>query len=107
LKGEVKAGIVRSGALSWKTSLPDGPALFSLRPEQIRMAANATPAIVRVSGRVLTQAFHGATELIRVECSGGLILTVRTASGSKPKTEVELEFDPADAIAVSDSPERI
>src|SRR5690242_21310901 len=37
LRGEVRGGIVRSGQLSWATSLPDGPALFSLRPEHIRV----------------------------------------------------------------------
>jgi ABC-type Fe3+/spermidine/putrescine transport system ATPase subunit len=107
LKGEVQAGIVRCGALSWQTSRPDGPALFSLRPEQIRIAADAGSGMVRVRGRVLTHAFHGATELVRVSCSDGLILTVRTASGSMPETDVELEFDPDDAIAVAESPERI
>jgi spermidine/putrescine transport system ATP-binding protein len=107
LKGEVHAGAVRCGPVSWRTSLPDGPALFSLRPEQIRLAGSGSPGMVRVRGRILTQAFHGATELIRVECSDGLVLLVRTASGSMRNAEVEVEFDPADAIAVSESPERI
>jgi spermidine/putrescine transport system ATP-binding protein len=107
LKGEVHAGMVRCGTLSWKASPPDGPTLFSLRPEHIRLAGNATSGGVRVRGRVLQHAFHGATELIRVECSDGLILVVRTASGGIPNGEVELEFSPADAVAVSESPERI
>src|SRR5437867_5244251 len=38
LKGEVKDDVVRFGELSWKASLPDGPALFSLRPEHVRLA---------------------------------------------------------------------
>jgi spermidine/putrescine transport system ATP-binding protein len=111
LKGNVQAGVVNCRAFSWKTSLPDGPALFSLRPEQIRLAGNSAHGMVRVRGRILTHAFHGATELIRVECQdgggGGLVLVVRTASGSVPQSDVELEFDPADAIRVSESPERI
>src|SRR5690242_14833451 len=37
LKGEVRGGVVRCGSLSWALSLPDGPALFSLRPEHIRV----------------------------------------------------------------------
>ena len=106
LKGEVQDGVVRCGILSWRTSLPDGPALFSVRPEQIRLA-NGAPGVVRVQGRVLQHAFHGATELIRVECKDGLVLVIRTASGNVPKAEVELEFDPADAVVVSESPERI
>ena len=106
LKGEVLGGVVRSGILSWRSSLPDGPALFSVRPEQIRLASG-TPGMVRVRGRVLQHAFHGATELIRVACPDGLVLVVRTASGSIPSGEVELEFAPADAVEVSESPERI
>src|SRR5437870_2554932 len=42
LRGEVKGGIVRSHSLSWPVDLPDGPVLFSLRPENIRFAAGAS-----------------------------------------------------------------
>ncbi len=105
LKGDVRDGVVRCGSLSWPVSLPDGPTLFSLRPEHIRLAASDA-ANVRIRGRVLQQAFHGATELIRVECSDGLVLTVRTASGSNVANEVDLEFSPDDAVVVRESPQR-
>jgi ABC-type Fe3+/spermidine/putrescine transport system ATPase subunit len=106
LKGEVRGGTVRCGAFSWPTSLPDGTALFSLRPEHIRLGTGGAPGAIRVRGRVLHQAFHGATELIRVECADGLILVVSTASGSVPQNEVELEFSASDAVPVRESPER-
>jgi len=105
LRAEVQGGVVRCGALMWPASLPDGPALFSLRPEQVRVG-NGTSGAVRVRGRVLHHAFHGATELIRVQCADGLILVVRIASGGAPQSEVELEFSPADAVLVRESPER-
>jgi ABC-type Fe3+/spermidine/putrescine transport system ATPase subunit len=105
LKAEVNDGVVRCGELSWKAELPDGPALFSLRPEHIRLAGTGI-STVRVCGHVLQQAFHGATELIRVECGGGLVLVMRTASSSAMLDEVELGFSPADAVAVRESPER-
>jgi ABC-type Fe3+/spermidine/putrescine transport system ATPase subunit len=104
LKGEVKDGVVRCGELSWQASLPDGPALFSLRPEHICVGTGASN--VRVRGRVLQRAFHGATELIRVECADGLVLVVRTASGSGALNEVELGFSASDAVLVRESPER-
>jgi len=104
LKGEVKDGVVRCGELSWKAKLPDGPALFSLRPEHIRLGGSGV-AGVRVRGRVLQQAFHGATELIRVECVG-LVLVARTASGAGNLDEVELEFSASAAVVVRESPER-
>lgn len=106
LKAEVQSRVARCASLSWTTSLPDGPALFSLRPEHVRLAVGSISAATRIRGRVLHQAFHGATELIRVECAGGLVLVARTASGSGAQTEVELEFSPADAVAVRESPER-
>ena len=106
LIGTIEQGTVRCGPLSWKTSLPDGPALFSLRPEHLHIGGSGAPGAVRVPGRILTQAFHGATELIRMECSEGLVLVARTASGGVKEQIIELEFSPADAIPVRESPER-
>jgi spermidine/putrescine ABC transporter ATP-binding subunit len=109
LKGEVRAGVVRCGPLMWTAALPDGAALFSLRPENIRLASEKTtaPDTVRVRGKVRQQAFHGATELIRVECGDGLVMVVRTPGSGGALDEVELEFSPADAVLVRESPERI
>ena len=109
LKGEVRNGVVRCASLAWPTQIPGGPALFSLRPENIRLAEKgsaSTGGAVRVRGRVVHQAFHGATELIRVACADGLVLVVRTPSGGATPAEVELEFFPADVVGVRESPER-
>lgn len=108
LKGEVRRGIARWAALAWETSLPDGPTQFSLRPEHLRLSGKSTvPGAIRISGRILSQAFHGATDLIRLECGDGLVLVVRTASGGVIQDPVEIEFSGADAIPVRESPERI
>jgi ABC-type Fe3+/spermidine/putrescine transport system ATPase subunit len=107
LKGDVRQGIARCGSLAWGTSLPDGPAQFSLRPEHLRLSSKgAAPRAVHVSGRILSQVFHGATDLIRVECGDGLLLVARTASGGVMQDCVEIEFSGADAIPVRESPER-
>jgi spermidine/putrescine transport system ATP-binding protein len=107
LKGEAKQNTVTCGSLSWPASLPDGAVIFSLRPEHIRLAGTQiVPGAIRVRGRIVHQAFHGATELIRVECAGGLVLVVRTAAGIDSQGEVELEFDAVNAVAVRESPER-
>jgi TOBE domain len=105
----VRAGMLRSGPLTRSAALPDGLALFSLRPENIRLADGgpAAPGIVRVRGRVLTQSFHGATELIRVQCADGLVLVARTPGSGGALDDVELEFSPTDAVLVRESPERI
>jgi len=106
LRASVQNRVARCGALSWTASLPDGPAVFSLRPEHIRLSGETeAPGTIRIRGRVLTQAFHGATELIRVECADGLVLTARTAS-AVPAERIELEFSPVDAVPVRESLER-
>src|SRR5437588_6806572 len=81
LRGEVKGGIVRCHSLSWPVDLPDGPVLFSLRPESIRFAAGASGSnAVHFRARLRTRIFHGATELLQAECADGLVLSLRTAS---------------------------
>jgi ABC-type Fe3+/spermidine/putrescine transport system ATPase subunit len=108
LKAGVRAGVAQCECLSWAVQLPDGPALFSLRPENVRVVeiGNTGKDVVRVRGKVLHQAFHGATELIRVECAGGLVLVVRTPSGVRIQDEIELEFSPRDAAMVRESPQK-
>jgi len=107
LKAEIQGGVARCGALCWPTQLPDGQALFSLRPENIRVSSGATPGdAVRIDAQVTQQAFHGATELVRTQSSEGLVLVVRTAAGAATQGQLALEFSPADAIPVSESPER-
>jgi len=107
LRCEVRSGGAHCNGLSWPASRPDGPALFSLRPEQLRVETSGATGTVRVRGRILTQAFHGATELIRVDCGSGLVLMVRTTNSIDTDREVELEFSPSDAVLVRESPERI
>jgi ABC-type Fe3+/spermidine/putrescine transport system ATPase subunit len=104
LSGEVKDGVARCCELSWRTGLRDGPGLFSLRPENVRLAVSTgSGSKVRFRGKILRQAFHGATELLQVECSGGLVLSIRTASQENWNGDVELEFSPADAVPVRPS----
>ncbi len=118
LRADVRAGIARTtaGALAWATSLPDGPALFSLRPECIRLTISTPTAIptggpVRFQAKLRDQVFHGANELWRVECADGQVLTLRTSS--RPPSDggnshqFELEFASADAVPVRPSEERV
>jgi ABC-type Fe3+/spermidine/putrescine transport system ATPase subunit len=118
LHADVHNGTAMCDRLAWPTSLPDGEALFSLRPESIRLAKAApapissspinsskiasqkSAASIRFRATLRDQAFHGATELLRVECAGGLILTIRTASHELPNGPLEFEFSAADAIPV-------
>jgi spermidine/putrescine ABC transporter ATP-binding subunit len=105
LPANVSQGTATCGALTWPTPLSDGAALFSLRPECIRpVSATATSnATVRFSAKLRDQAFHGATDLLRVESDGGLILTIRAASRDLSQSPLEFEFSAADAIPVRET----
>ena len=105
LRGEVRSGIAICQSLSWPVALADGAAVFSLRPEAIRFGSQSRGGI-RVRAKVLQQAFHGATELLRVQSADGIELTVRAPSRDDWRGELDLEFSPSDAIPVRDSPER-
>jgi ABC-type Fe3+/spermidine/putrescine transport system ATPase subunit len=110
LHGEVGQGVLRCHSLAWETSLNDGPALLSLRPENIRLSTESgvdrSADSVFFKGKVRNRAFHGATELLQVECADGLIFSVRTASRAEFRGDVEFQFHPADAIPVRESGER-
>src|SRR5579863_6208788 len=109
LRGEVRAGVVRCHSLDWPVALPDGPVLFSLRPENLRVVAAEAGSVgvnvVRFRGRVRHQAFHGSTELLQVECADGLKLSIRTATRENWDGDLELDFSPEDAVAVRQSEE--
>ncbi|MGE5724039.1 MAG: ABC transporter ATP-binding protein [Acidobacteriota bacterium] len=109
LRGRVERGVARCRGLEFRVSAPDGLALFSLRPEHIRLADANAPAgeqSVRFQARILTQSFHGATDLLQVECAEGLKLTVRVSSHGALTGQHAFEFSVADVIPVRDSQER-
>ncbi len=108
LQCEVRDGVVRCGSLSWHAQLPDGRALFSLRPENIALAGSAPNHgdLVRFRGKVRHQAFHGASEFLQIECSDGLMVSVQTAGRADWRGEVEFELRAADAVAVRESTQR-
>ena len=110
LKADIHAGKATCWTLRWPTSLPDGTSLFSLRPECIRpadAASQASGATVRFFAKLHDRVFHGATQLLRIESDGGLILTVRTATADLREGTLEFEFSAADVIPVRASEDRV
>jgi ABC-type Fe3+/spermidine/putrescine transport system ATPase subunit len=107
LRTVVQGGTVRCNSLSWPAPIPDGPALLSLRPENIRVAGSSgSQDAVRLRGQLRHRAFHGSTELLQIECTDGLSFAVRAPARSNWQSELEFEFDPADAVPVRESAER-
>ena len=93
LRGRVENGCARCGPLEWRCDGDSGDAVFSLRPESIRLADRGG-----FRATVRRQTFGGATDFLEIECAGGLILTVRTPSRGELTGEHSFEFQPQEAI---------
>ena len=105
LRADVKDRTARCHSLTWPVSLPDGPALFSLRPENIRLAPDQSNQ-VSFRGAIRNQAFHGATELLQIECADGLVLSVRIPASARLQGNLSFQFSASDAVPVRESPEK-
>jgi ABC-type Fe3+/spermidine/putrescine transport system ATPase subunit len=102
LGGEVRDGIARCGALQWPTPGPSGAAIFSLRPEVIRLASDAAPSpgTARFRAVLKQQIYSGASELLEVNCGNGQVLRVRISARGPLSGEHDFVFSAADAIRV-------
>jgi spermidine/putrescine transport system ATP-binding protein len=104
LRGEILDGLARCGALQWPADGPSGAAVFSLRPEAIRLASGAVvpPGTARFSAALQQQFFSGASELLEVHCGGGQLLRVRIPARGPLSGEHDFVFSTADAIRVEE-----
>ncbi len=104
LPGEIRRSIATCGVLRWPLEEPDGPVLFSLRPETIRLTPDGKRQTNEVKFRasVLQQVFAGASELLEVDCGAGQLLRVRLPACGPLTGEHEFVFSIADAIRVAD-----
>ncbi len=102
LRGEVRAGVATCGTLRWPAHIPDGPALFSLRPEAILLAdgAGSSPNAVRIRGSIRQQIYSGSSELLEVDCGNGQILRVRIPACGPLSGEHDFLFSASDTIRV-------
>ena len=82
IAGVVHQGVADCGAFSVSVMQPDGPVIFSLRPECIAPQAAITQAgqWVQFDAEVVAEQFHGADSLLTLRCAGDLQLTARMAS---------------------------
>jgi ABC-type Fe3+/spermidine/putrescine transport system ATPase subunit len=102
LRGEIRDGTAVCGALRWPTQSGSGAAVFSLRPEAIRLASgDATlPGSVRFRATLQQQFYGGASELLEVNCDGGQLLRIRIPACGPLFGEHEFVFSAVDAIRV-------
>jgi spermidine/putrescine transport system ATP-binding protein len=100
LRAAVVDGVACCGDLCWPVDLPDGVALFSLRPEAIHLGSESSPSTVgRFRARIRQQIFAGSSEHLEVDCDG-LLLRVRIPARGALAGEHDFVFNPADAVPI-------
>jgi ABC-type Fe3+/spermidine/putrescine transport system ATPase subunit len=103
LRCRVEGGVAHMGILSWKCSGGDGDAVFSLRPESIRLIGKGgSSGGVVLRATVRNRSFAGATELLELEIGPDLRLLARVPSQGMLEGECSFEFSPSDAVRVKD-----
>jgi spermidine/putrescine transport system ATP-binding protein len=104
LRGEVRDGTAMCGALQWPVNGKNGAAVFSLRPETIRLAAGAAapPGCASFRATMQQQFYSGASELLEVKCNNGQLLRVRIPARGPLSGEHEFIFSTTDAIRVQE-----
>ena len=108
LRADIRNGTATCGVLRWPTSAPDGTALFSLRPEAIRLAdaitssaANSTAREVRFSAVIKQQLYGGASEVLEIDCSGRS-LRVKIPARGPLSGKQDFSFSAQDAVPVEE-----
>jgi ABC-type Fe3+/spermidine/putrescine transport system ATPase subunit len=104
LRGEVGRGIVTCGRLRWPFEEADGPVVFSLRPETIRLTPDGKRQAneVKFRANIRQQIYAGASELLEVDCGAGQLLRVRLPACGPLAGEYDFVFTIADAVRVAD-----
>ena len=103
LRGEIRRSIATCGVLRWPLEEEDGPVVFSLRPETIRLSPDGKRQVNEVKFRatVRQQIYGGASELLEVDCGAGQLLRVRLPACGPLTGEHDFVFSIADAIRVA------
>ena len=104
LRGEIRGGIVTCGALCWPLEEADGPVIFSLRPEAIRICADGTlqTSELKFRAAVRQQFYGGSSELLEIDSGYGQTLRVRIPARGPLTGEHNFVFSLGDAIRVQE-----
>jgi spermidine/putrescine transport system ATP-binding protein len=118
LRGSIEQGFARCGALAWPAEgARSGSALFSLRPECVRLiqrrpggeaaagsgVTNQNPGAIQFTASIRRQVFGGASDLIEAELSDGQVLLARIPSRGEISGPWLWEFDAADVVRLAES----
>jgi spermidine/putrescine transport system ATP-binding protein len=106
LRAAVRDGIASAGSITWRTFGAAGTAIYSLRPECVRLVAASAAgssvdvATARFRGRIRNQSFGGAMDLIEIDCGAQNTIRARVANPGILTGEREFEFTANDAVRV-------
>ena len=107
LPADVHDGLASSGAIVWRTFEAAGKAMYSLRPECIRLVpvlaqASSEASLARFRGRIRSQTFGGAMDLLEIDCGDSQTLRAKIAAPGPLGGEQVFEFFADDAIRLDD-----
>ena len=104
LRGEIRGSIATCGALRWPLEESDGPVIFSLRPEAIRICTDGKRqnSEVKFRAAVRQQLYGGSSELLEVDCGKGQTLRVRIPACCPLSGEYDFVFSLVDATRVKE-----
>ena len=109
LQAEIRNGIATCGTLRWPAhgtgDAAEGAAIFSLRPEAIRLTADAPSSatqLVRFRAGVRQQIYAGPTELLELEGPVTTPLRARIPARGAISGDHEFAFAATDAIRVKE-----
>ena len=102
LHGEIRDRVATCGALRWPFDEADGPVIFSLRPEAIRLCADGKLAAgeVKFPASVRQQFYGGSSELLEVDCGEGQTLRARIPARGPLTGKHDFVFSLSDAVRV-------
>jgi spermidine/putrescine transport system ATP-binding protein len=107
MRVDVRDGIASAGPIVWRTFGPAGKATYSLRPECIRLVPTvggltSAPDVstARFRGKVHSQAFGGAMDMLEIDCGNAMKVRARIANPGPLSGEHEFEFSGSDAVRV-------
>jgi len=110
LRADVRDGMASAGSIVWRTFGPPGKATYSLRPECIRLVPSADGfasahdvSTARFRGRIHSQAFGGAMDILEIDCGQPLKIRARIANPGPLSGEREFEFQANDAVRVRET----
>lgn len=104
LRGEIQGSIATCGRLRWPLDEADGPVIFSLRPEAIRLSTDGKQQMneVKFRGVIRQQLYGGSSELLEVDCGDGQSLRVRIPARGPLTGEHDFVFSISDPIRIQE-----